>query len=891
MFSTNIYIGKATLFTTTASTPNCLNQQSCTVALRVNYNSGSTVKPSSSGIGMAHALSHLVNKPQYLTGPYLTPPGGSPLAVCDDVHAAPVWGLMTGGVGACDPSSSAPSSVLTAECSDPNIAALGACSPVSLYNLKSNIVAGAGSCVAGTIGISCFPSQSTTPPPSGYASNIDLAAACVYFLEAGYTTTGAGTGTFVQQCQNVSSGTGHIVNPGGSCNISTGAGCIVMYIRTHPPRRAYGTIIADELNYLFGTPAPAGGTVCYGGPPSLACSITPVYFTISQVGGIVFDVTTKADWNLYTSTTSSGEGPSLLYALYDSSFASNLCDPSAVANSGPNNWPLWCDPAFDTQVRAGEFLPGVTFSAFQQAAILGATKGATIPIYSGTNYFVGLNAWNWQQSIGGTRSSLIVVRNRGFEAGAGIWQTLNMRPVPGFVPSNPLYYASGCNPSTGCSQSTLRRGMSQTTFRLSPWTFFTVWEEEFLNQIYDTMLAVDPNTAGQCQTQPGGNAQCIDWMTTGHRSSVNTPLLGQMTWTWNLRNDILFTDGVPVTAHDVCFSILSFRDVPSSLLFSQVSNVVSCSAITDKIAQVVVTGNSVFTELNLGGLYIVPEHIWATVCGGLQAGTDRCVTPSNLASTTVDHVALGDMVGSGPWICNSTQGTSTITGQASCTQNANGSPGGQALAGGAKIVLKRNLGYSRCCDNVQALENGRATTNLQALQWADSDKDGRVTINDIARVASHFGSYDPYFAHPLYSSIPSNHVVDIGDIATVAFYFDDGLTVPFLGTPTAPFTSSPPPLTGIDPNTDPYRLDLGSGNAAYYLATTFSASGATTTLAIIGGTASPTLFTATEDGVTVTGAPGLQGQVVLTFPGLVTGHYTFQMSYAGAANPLITIST
>jgi len=146
-----------------------------------------------------------------------------------------------------------------------------------------------------------------------------------------------------------------------------------MYIRTHLPRRAFGTIVADELNYLFGTPAPGGGTVCYGGPPSLACSLTPVYFTIAQVGGIVFDVTTRADWNLYTGGFGLGTTPDHLHDIYHSSFASNACDPTATANSQPNNYNFWCDPSFDTQANAGEFVPGVTYPAFQQAAIIAAT--------------------------------------------------------------------------------------------------------------------------------------------------------------------------------------------------------------------------------------------------------------------------------------------------------------------------------------------------------------------------------------------------------------------------------------------------------------------------------------------------------------------------------------
>src|SRR3989441_4153133 len=829
-FSTSIYSGSATLFTSTAGTPNCLNQQSCTYAFRVNYNSGSKVKPSSSGIDMARAISHLLNKPQFLTGPYLTPPGGQPLATCDDAYASPIQNLVAGGAGACGPGSSVPASVLSAECSDPNIAALGACAPFSLYNLQSNTVAGASSCAAGTVGINCFPSQSATPPPAGYPSNIDLAAACIYLLEAGFMTTGAGTGTTVQQCTNVAAGTGHVVNPSGSCNTATAVGCIVFYIRTHLTRKAFGTIIADGLNYLFGTPAPGGGTVCYGGPPSLPCSLPPVCFTISQAADIVFDVTTVADWNLYTGGHSTGTSIDVVYALFHSSFASNLCEPTAIATTLPNNYPIWCDPAFDTQANAGEFVPGVALPGFQQAVILGVTRGMAIPVYSGSNYFVALNSWSQQGVSPGTRSSIVGSKSRGLEAGgskgfsfeAGFPNLINARPTPGYVPSNNLYCASGPQTSLPAGQpcapttpTTLRRGLSQTTLHVSPYTFQTDWEAESLNQIHDSMLAVDPNTGGACQTQPGGTAHCFDWLTTSHSASANTPVLGQTTWTWNLRQDIFFHDGVPVTARDVCFSILSDRDAPS-LQFFAVFNVVSCTALSNRVAQVVVTGNSLFAELNLGGLYIVPEHVWAPICGGLQTGTDRCVTPSALANPSFDPVAAGDMVGSGPWVCNPSQGLSTITGQASCTQNANGTPGGQALAAGARVLLHLNLGYMRCCPNVQApstpwLGASNHGTNLQALEWADAFKLGKVTISDVALSASVFGQIGSastaaaYFAHPFYSANPSTGRVDIGDIAVVAFYFDHGLTSPFLGPQTTPFNpGAPAGLSQYDPNTDPH---------------------------------------------------------------------------------------
>ena len=42
-----------------------------------------------------------------------------------------------------------------------------------------------------------------------------------------------------------------------------------------------------------------------------------------------------------------------------------------------------------------------------------------------------------------------------------------------------------------------------------------------------------------------------------------------------------------------------------------------------------------------------------------------------------------------------------------------------------RVVMKRNLGYMRCCPNVQNPENGLTTTNLQATEWANFAKNAK----------------------------------------------------------------------------------------------------------------------------------------------------------------------
>jgi hypothetical protein len=111
------------------------------------------------------------------------------------------------------------------------------------------------------------------------------------------------------------------------------------------------------------------------------------------------------------------------------------------------------------------------------------------------------------------------------------------------------------------------------------------------------------------------------------------------------------------------------------------------------------------------------------------------------------------------------------------------------------------------------------TTNLQALEWADGFKYGKVTISDIALAATVFGQSNStsataaYFANSLYSSSPLSGTVTIGDIAVAASYFDHGLTAPFIG-PGAFLTGGPSGLIQYSPTVDPYLL---SANPVYLL--------------------------------------------------------------------------
>jgi hypothetical protein len=317
-------------------------------------------------------------------------------------------------------------------------------------------------------------------------------------------------------------------------------------------------------------------------------------------------------------------------------------------------------------------------------------------------------------------------------------------------------------------------------------------------------------------------------MTTQHDVQPNLPTPGQTKYDFTMRNDLLWHDGQQVTGHDVCFSILSYKQAPSANFFPSVAQVASCT-VSGNVVTVVTNGISLFDELNIGGVFIVPEHVWSGVCGGLVSGTDSCVTPANLASLATDYVSLGYMVGSGPFYCNSSVGVSTIPGQASCTQSAAGVAGGQALSTGGRIFLKRNQAWMRCCPNTGTSALHLRTTSLQAYEFSDFHKTGKVDLTDILSATGLFGQgcttpVSCYFANQLYSTKLQSQCtpgqtapcVDVATIDTLASYYGHGTTGPFTGTPTGLATGTPPAgLVNYDPNVDPFVFSV-SGSTFYW---------------------------------------------------------------------------
>jgi hypothetical protein len=819
-----------------------------TITFRVNWNSPSNAIPSQSGTEIGRALAHLLDKPSFVSSFF----GGT--ASYNDIQAPPAQGLTIQGA----PASHLPQSILNQDCAEHTW--LSPCNPVSAYNFVSDNIGGGAEWWTG--------SGAAAGATSGYSGVTDLRAACDDFVNAGFTITPSGS-----TCADVANASTGTVAPASYPHLVP-SGNVVMYIRTNAPRKAFGQIFADSINFLFGTPN-NGGTVLYG------VTASPTYYSISQIANIIFgDGSNPNGWNIYTGGFSLSTTPDHLYSIYSSTFSGGIC--GGAAEQFPNDYPFYCNPQYDTEAAAGEFADSLSSadSFFANAAVIAHQTVMTIPVYSLLDQFVALNGWNYQQCNGtacsNTQSSLVNVLGHGFQIG---FQTLlNMRPVPGYTSSRSMYTPGGG------TAGLIRRGFSQSTDNLSPFQATTLWDFEIISQVYDTMLSLNPLTGG-------ANAQLIDWMTTSHSASFNpnevscignSCVTGTTTQTWRLRNDLTFQDGTAVTANDVAYTIIAYRDIPSANLGPSVANVASAIGLDCgtgqqcKTLQVKLQNQSPFYELNIGSLPILPQHIWAPICGTPPNPASPCGSP------TYDPMASGLFIGSGPWECKNIL-TGTIGG--SCTQTAAGVIGTQAIDIGGRALLTAYPNYMRGPTTLQG-------TSLQKLSWSDKNNDGIINVQDLASIAACYG-LAPGQSNAICSGIDSSYwvnpiistggTVNINDLATVAFYFGHGTTSPFL----------PAQLTGMDPQVDPYQVDLTSqsGPVMYYEGGIPGSGQVTVKMVAVSGSPVPSQFTGTllTSGGTVigtsSGTTGSSSSIVqFSFTGLVPSTlYQFRLAYNGNA--------
>jgi len=326
-----------------------------------------------------------------------------------------------------------------------------------------------------------------------------------------------------------------------------------------------------------------------------------------------------------------------------------------------------------------------SISAGYQAEDYFGSRAFTIPVWTGVD--IEARSSNWPLG-NATSPGFITAFGGGYSPQANIWEWLD---------------AYSPNPAVA---GTLRQSFLTTVGNLNPFDFNTIWESYLLSTIYDGLFVQNPmcvaphNFVGAAIDQCASNFQYIDWMTTSHSflcypggpgcSSTNIGY-GNSTYFANTAAVVRLTmnrsnhwqDGGPVTAWDVKYSYTNLN-ATGAFQATSLSNVAHINVLDEFTVDLNLKAKGPFTELFLGGITIIPGHIWSAcgastwnsgVTGKDISGTNIVTAPEDTCigafgapnivtvggtradSPTFDPVTNNFLIGSSAFTCQSIGGT------------------------------------------------------------------------------------------------------------------------------------------------------------------------------------------------------------------------------------------
>ena len=542
----------------------------------------------------------------------------------------------------------------------------------------------------------------------GHGLSQDLCALFSPAWVSGGWTTLAGA---PWSCDNTNTGSGNAACGGGSCPFVQVSGDIINW---------------KGLPYGWGNYCPAstngipnncwgiwtgGCENCFPFDTSLYFKYNSLFATKTAVVCTNADCSTNVPNSTCTSTSPTSIPSDYMYVCvpaYDS--LSNLMESAACLASLPghptdpvvgSSTPTFADCSGGS-VGSGTSStscivasPGCTaISAGYQAEDAFGSRVLTLPIYS--NYQVYARQSSWQQ---GSSTSPGMVDAIGGE-------TLG---TPNFFNLLNAY-----NPNPPVS-GTLRLGIAPAPDFLNPFNAgFDLGKPStsdflVLRSIYDSLFMQNPmctNSASQAAAalvpKCSSILQNIDWMTTSHSflcytggPHCDSTNLGYGNSTYfagtsadlrlSLNRNIHWQDGGPVTAWDVKYSFINLN-ATGSYQATSLSVISHINVLDEFTLDLNLKSKGPFTEFFLGGVTIIPGHVWsacglgtwnsgvtgknidAAAASIVGAPEDSCVgtfgSPSIVSvggvradSPTFDPVTNGFLIGSGPFTCESIGGS------------------------------------------------------------------------------------------------------------------------------------------------------------------------------------------------------------------------------------------
>jgi len=465
-------------------------------------------------------------------------------------------------------------------------------------------------------------------------------------------------------------------------------------IRTDDPYlETMGTGLMDTINLVFG-----------------ADIVSETFGNANMLGTIVFNTAPAIDdWDMYTGEwLLRGPFSDHLRPLYGSLFASAVC--GGTPNARPLNYGFICVPALDAPADAASQTDALVMFTLQTLAAFDAfgSSALNIPAYSRALRTVAL------------RDTSGLVNEQGYGYDPPFWSTLNSRADPAYTPVDPAYEFGGGDPTT------LRWGQSQGITTLNIFQARTPWERNVLSTMYEGLVRASP-------VEP---TKVISWMANRYTTTIDGS--GNTHIVFDLRKTMRWHDGTPITADDVKFSILNYRDIPAALFAGEVSLVNAVNVLSPDTVEIVWRGRSLSHLLN-SGVPIIPKHLW-------DADSDGIADPAKVAAG-FDPLASGILVGSGPWVCRSLFAADLGTIGTGCGINSDGTRSGQDIRPGGKMLLEKYdfatianpyHQYMRSY-NIAWPSGGTRSGQFQDWSWADKDNDAVVDISDLASVSGCVG--------------------------------------------------------------------------------------------------------------------------------------------------------
>jgi hypothetical protein len=472
-------------------------------------------------------------------------------------------------------------------------------------------------------------------------------------------------------------------------------------------------------------------------------------FTFVFSGGSTDGVTTNTpnlDWHLYTGANSGGSAFDQQWGLYDSAFDSTICGGTSVvpASQGgsftiPNDV-YSCNRKMDHYMEMNQF--NVTI------------QGAAQSLQPAMDFF-GNHTIN-QPTVSRTQQF-------GYAKG---WTGVSDATGIGIATGNAFSLFNAWNSSPAISGPTIRWGMKQGTSSLNPFEFTTVFEFNILQEVYDSLLTVTPYI-------PGTGAQIIGFMANTYQLVSHGGAVGATdancpasikTFTvqgcikLNLRGDIFWQDGVQVTASDVKFSYEGFNatgGIASGGTQNTVDVVYDPTVLPTTLGGTEAPGQpenlyialasaNAFALLDITGVPIVPQHIWATIGAsgackdtsisnpGSGKGSAQCtIEPTYLSGPGADPVANNRLIGSSAFACASGPlgAPGTVLG-GGCT-----STGTSAVTTGSITLFRYGQGVSHLSGNYF-----RNNAKYKEFAWAHTASGNAVSILDVSAISGCFAN-------------------------------------------------------------------------------------------------------------------------------------------------------